>query len=148
MPRGQTCAAGWARPERPARPTSARSPSPDRGRSGGSSSGGWPVCAASAGLSSQALPARPRGVERVTRRARDEILFLIRAEKVMAQLTKDEATERFEAYRKFTAAIRESGHLAGCNRLLLPETATTVRVRNGKISTTDGPFAETKEQLG
>jgi hypothetical protein len=31
---------------------------------------------------------------------------------------------------------------------MLPETATTVRVRNGKVSTTDGPYAETKEQLG
>ena len=75
-------------------------------------------------------------------------LCLIRAEKVMEQLTPSDAAKHFEDYRDFTAAIRESGHLAGANRLLPPETATTVRVRNGKVSTTDGPFAETKEQLG
>jgi len=75
-------------------------------------------------------------------------LCLIRAEKVMEQLTPADAAKHFEDYRAFTAAIRESGHFAGANRLLPPETATTVRVRNGKVSTTDGPFAETKEQLG
>ena len=77
-----------------------------------------------------------------------KFLCLIRAEKVMEQLTAAEAAEHFEAYRKFTAAIRESGHLVACNRLLPPATATTVRVRQGKLSMTDGPFAETKEQLG
>ena len=75
-------------------------------------------------------------------------LCLIRAEKVMEQLTPADAAKHFEDYRAFTAAIRESGHFAGANRLLPPETATTVRVRNSKVSTTDGPFAETKEQLG
>ncbi|MEN9783226.1 MAG: hypothetical protein RJA24_569, partial [Pseudomonadota bacterium] len=40
------------------------------------------------------------------------------------------------------------GHFISCNRLLPPEQAITVRVRNGKISTTDGPWVETKEQLG
>ncbi|HUG04049.1 MAG TPA: YciI family protein [Steroidobacteraceae bacterium] len=44
--------------------------------------------------------------------------------------------------------IRKSGHYSGCNRLRPTSSATTVRVRNGRISTTDGPFAETKEQLG
>jgi hypothetical protein len=77
-----------------------------------------------------------------------KFLCLIRAERVMEQLTAAEAAEHIEAYRKFTAAIRESGHLVGCNRLLPPATATTVRVRQGKLSMTDGPFAETKEQLG
>jgi hypothetical protein len=51
-------------------------------------------------------------------------------------------------YFDFGASIRKSGnHLAG-EALQPTATATTVRVRNGKISTTDGPFAETKEQLG
>ncbi len=45
-------------------------------------------------------------------------------------------------------SIRESGHYIGCNRLLPPAAAATIRVRNGKISTTDGPWVETKEQLG
>jgi hypothetical protein len=77
-----------------------------------------------------------------------KFLCPIRAERVMEQLTKPEAAEHFEAYRKFTAAIRECGHLVACNRLVPPAAATTVRVRQGKLSTTDGPFAETKEQLG
>ena len=48
----------------------------------------------------------------------------------------------------FTEGIRKSGHYVGGDALQPVQTATTVRVRNGKMSTTDGPFAETKEQLG
>jgi len=44
--------------------------------------------------------------------------------------------------------LRRSGHYITSNALQSPEAATTVRVRNGRISTTDGPFAETKEHLG
>ncbi len=58
------------------------------------------------------------------------------------------AEQHFEEYRVFTEDIRRSGHFVGCNRLLMPETATTVRVRDGKVSATDGPYIETKEQLG
>ena len=43
---------------------------------------------------------------------------------------------------------RKSGHLIGVNRLLPPDAAATVRVRQGKVSVTDGPYAETKEALG
>ena len=51
-------------------------------------------------------------------------------------------------YFAFTDGIRRSGqHVAG-EALQPTQTATTVKVRNGKVSTTDGPFAETKEQLG
>ena len=53
-----------------------------------------------------------------------------------------------EEYGKFTNEIKEKGkHLAG-HELKRVATATTVRVRDGKRVTTDGPFAETKEQLG
>jgi hypothetical protein len=48
----------------------------------------------------------------------------------------------------FTDAIRKSGQYLGGEALQPVSTATTVRVRNGRTSTTDGPFAETKEQLG
>jgi hypothetical protein len=48
----------------------------------------------------------------------------------------------------FTDSIQKSGQYLGGNALQPVNTATTVRVRNGKMSTTDGPFAETKEQLG
>ncbi|MGH6946522.1 MAG: YciI family protein [Kiloniellales bacterium] len=44
--------------------------------------------------------------------------------------------------------LRKSGHSIVAEALQPVHTATTVRVRNGKVSTTDGPFAETKEQLG
>ena len=51
-------------------------------------------------------------------------------------------------YFTFTDAIRNNGKLVAGEALQPTPTATTVRVRNGKISTTDGPFVETKEQLG
>lgn len=47
----------------------------------------------------------------------------------------------------YDTAIRDSGHCLASEALEPVETATTVRVRNGKVSVTDGPFAETKEQL-
>ena len=51
-------------------------------------------------------------------------------------------------YFAFTDGIRQSGHYVAGEALQPVASATTVRVRNGKVSTTDGPFAETKEQLG
>ena len=77
-----------------------------------------------------------------------EYLCLICAEKVMEQMDPTDARKHFDEYREFTESIRASGHLVACNRLEPPPAATTVRVRQGKVSTTDGPFAETKEQFG
>jgi hypothetical protein len=51
-------------------------------------------------------------------------------------------------YFAFTEEIRKNGKLVAAEALQPTPTATTVRVRNGKVSTTDGPFVETKEQLG
>ena len=48
---------------------------------------------------------------------------------------------------EYDASIRKSGHCIASEALQSVQTATTVRVRNGKMSITDGPFAETKEQL-
>jgi hypothetical protein len=75
-------------------------------------------------------------------------LCIICAEKVMEQLDEDDAKRHFEDYARFTEDIRRSGHLLDCNRLLPADTAATVRVRDGRMSTTDGPFAETKEVIG
>lgn len=75
-------------------------------------------------------------------------LCLICAEKVMEQMTEDVAAQHYRDYAEFTQSIRDSGHYISCNRLLPPASALTVRVRDGGITTTDGPFAETKEQLG
>jgi hypothetical protein len=47
----------------------------------------------------------------------------------------------------YDESIRESGHCVASEALQPVSTATTVRVRNGKVSVTDGPFAETKEHL-
>ena len=67
---------------------------------------------------------------------------------MMEHLPEADAEQHFEEYRAFTEDIRNNGHYIAGNRLLPPAAATTVRVRNGKASTTDGPFAETKEQIG
>ena len=48
----------------------------------------------------------------------------------------------------YCAELQKNGQLIGASPLHPVETATTVRVRGGRVSTTDGPFAETKEQLG
>jgi hypothetical protein len=53
----------------------------------------------------------------------------------------------FKAYNEFTQSIISSGHMKAGEGLQPTSTATTVRVRDGKTLTTDGPFAETKEQL-
>jgi hypothetical protein len=75
-------------------------------------------------------------------------LCLIFAETLMEQMPEADAEKHSEEYREFTEGIRKSGHFLGCNRLLPPEAAITVRVRKGRVSATDGPFAEAKEQLG
>jgi hypothetical protein len=54
----------------------------------------------------------------------------------------------FEEYGVFTQGIIQSGAFKAGDRLQPTSTATTVRVRDGKTLTTDGPFAETREQLG
>src|SRR5260370_42649281 len=53
-----------------------------------------------------------------------------------------------EEYGVFTQSIVQAGHFKGGDALQRSSTATTVRVRGGKTLTTDGPFAETREQLG
>ncbi|NJD06337.1 MAG: YciI family protein [Methylococcaceae bacterium] len=75
-------------------------------------------------------------------------LCLICAETVMEQMPAAEAEQRYEEYREFTRDIRQGGYYLDCNRLLPADSATTVRVRSGKVTVTDGPCAETKEQLG
>lgn len=75
-------------------------------------------------------------------------LCLICAEKVMEQMPEADATRHFQEYAEFTARIKKSGHFVGANRLKPAADATTIRVRNGGVQVTDGPFAETKEQLG
>lgn len=51
-------------------------------------------------------------------------------------------------YNTFTESIKKSGHFRSGEALQPISTATSVRVKDGKTMTTDGPFAETREQLG
>ena len=69
-------------------------------------------------------------------------------EKKLESMPKDESDKFMGEYFSFTDNIKKAGQYIGGEALQPVQTATTVRVRNGKISTTDGPFAETKEQLG
>ena len=53
-----------------------------------------------------------------------------------------------QSYGKLSEEVKQKGIMLSANALDGVSTATTVRVRNGEVRTTDGPFAETKEQLG
>jgi hypothetical protein len=64
------------------------------------------------------------------------------------QLPPDEVGKMIQEYGVFTQGIIKSGNFKAADRLQPASTATTVRVRDGKTLTVDGPFAETKEQLG
>lgn len=76
------------------------------------------------------------------------LCLIYQDESVSQKLSRAEAEKIHGDYLAFTDEIKKSGHLLGNNGLQPTQTATTVRVRNGKVTTTDGPFAETKEQLG
>ncbi|MCB0115686.1 MAG: YciI family protein [Caldilineaceae bacterium] len=69
-------------------------------------------------------------------------------EAVDAQLTPEQREEQMSEYFAFSQAVGEAGALLGGEELQPTSMSTTVRVRNGSIQMTDGPFAETKEQLG
>ncbi|HUU35067.1 MAG TPA: YciI family protein [Vicinamibacterales bacterium] len=69
-------------------------------------------------------------------------------ENVMSGMSKADADAFMGEYFTYTNDLKQSGHYVAGEALHPVHTATTVRIRNGKVSTTDGPFAETKEQLG
>jgi hypothetical protein len=69
-------------------------------------------------------------------------------EQQIGRMSKSESDAFMSAYFAFTDAIKKSGHYLGGEALQPVGTATTIRISHGKMSTTDGPFAETKEQLG
>ena len=74
------------------------------------------------------------------------LVYLV--EREMDAMSKGETDACIDESLAYDAALRKSGHLIAAQALQPVQTATTVRVRNGKMATTDGPFAETKEQLG
>jgi len=74
--------------------------------------------------------------------------LLIYTQEATAEPTPEEAAAQIEAYDAFTRHVVERGALKAGEALQPTATATTVRVRDGRTISTDGPFAETKEVLG
>ena len=76
------------------------------------------------------------------------LLMIYRNEAELGKLGAAERQQMMADYGAFTQSIVQSGHFKAGDGLQPTTTATTVRVRDGKMLTTDGPFAETREQLG
>jgi hypothetical protein len=76
------------------------------------------------------------------------LLMIYRNEAEMNAVSAAEGQKMMKEYETFTQSIIQNGNFKAGDRLQPASTATTVRVRDGKILTTDGPFAETREQLG
>lgn len=76
------------------------------------------------------------------------LLLLYEDEKAWDSIPEAEQNKIFGEYTEFTQDIGKSGHMRAGEALQPVRTATTLRLRDGKVSTTDGPFAETREQLG
>jgi hypothetical protein len=65
-----------------------------------------------------------------------------------AQLTPEQQKQGMAAYTAYTEALQKAGALLGSNRLRGTDVSTTVRVTEGKTQVLNGPYVETKEQLG
>jgi len=76
------------------------------------------------------------------------LCLVYQEEKEEANVPKEMIQQAKKDYGAFAEDIKKSGNYVGSHGLQHTDKATTVRVRDGKLSTTDGPFAETKEQLG
>ena len=69
-------------------------------------------------------------------------------EKKWDTMSESERNEFVDVCFTYDDVLKKNGHLVGGDALQGPRSAATLRYRNGKVSVTDGPFAETKEQLG
>ncbi len=76
------------------------------------------------------------------------LLMIYRSEAELFKMTDADRQKMSAEYGSYTQSIIQSGHFKAGDGLQPSTTATTVRVRDGKVLTTDGPFAETREQLG
>jgi hypothetical protein len=76
------------------------------------------------------------------------LLLIYDNEANFAKMSEAEYAAMYQEYGKFTQAIQQSGNHRAGHELQPVATASTVRIRNGKRQVTDGPFAETREQLG
>ena len=76
------------------------------------------------------------------------LLMIYGNETGMLSASKETSERTMAAYKAYTESMKKAGVYLGGNRLKPTTSATTVRASNGKTSVSDGPFAETKEQLG
>lgn len=76
------------------------------------------------------------------------MLLIYDEERAWAGMSSDEQGKMMTEYRQLSADLKASGHYIAGSQLQPVSSATTVRIRNGKRMITDGPFAETREQLG
>ena len=76
------------------------------------------------------------------------LLMLYADESGWGRLSQAEQQAGMAAYTAYTQALKKAGALVGANRLQPTSVATTVREANGKTQVLDGPYAESKEQLG
>ena len=76
------------------------------------------------------------------------LLLIYGNEKNMESASKEGIGEMMASYGAYTEAMRKAGIYGGGERLQRSSTATTVRIEGGKTQVLDGPYAETKEQLG
>jgi len=76
------------------------------------------------------------------------LLMLYVNENGWTSLTKAQQEEGVAAYSAYTQALKKAGALVGADRLKPSSAATTVQISNGKQQVLDGPYADTKEQLG
>ncbi len=76
------------------------------------------------------------------------LLLIYENEAIANEMTPEQQGLFYNDYMEYSKAIRDSGHFKAGDALQPVAKATTVRVRDGKTLTTDGPFAETREQLG
>ena len=76
------------------------------------------------------------------------LLLIYNEEKLTAKKSEDAMGQLKGDYRAYTASLKQAGKMLAGDALQPTATATSVRVRSGKTLVTDGPFAETKEQLG
>jgi hypothetical protein len=76
------------------------------------------------------------------------LLTLYAEEAGFQRMTKEQQQQGMAAYMAYTEALKQAGAYKGSNRLQPIATATTVRAVDGKTQVLDGPYADTKEQLG
>lgn len=76
------------------------------------------------------------------------LLLIYRNEAGMLAASEKQNAETMAAYGAYTEAMKKAGVIVGGDRLKPTSTATSVRIKNGKTEVLDGPYADTKEQLG